>query len=283
MFSGIKKTQDREKLYLSLGLLLLFFGLIFYMFGKLIYWRMQDIEYAKMPVIVRDGVRYKLNKDDAEAYAVGLHDVHRRNLVLPDTFRHQGVSYTLIAIGDSAFARTGLRAVSVPNTVEWVGACAFAYCPSLSQFLVKDGDKPLFSKSNRLSYHNCDMLAFSGVRVLYLGRDCYRKVSTGNKGATMDSYNSFFRLDSLEVLYVGPRALKHLRGHGGFGRCGNLRQVVCRSLKPQKYKTDNFFEGYNDLFAEWQYKYVVLYVPFGTKKTYKASKGWGSFLHIREY
>ena len=53
-------------------------------------------------------------------------------LVLPDTVTHNGITYTVRAIGEAAFYRCLIFSVTMPNTVDSLGDYAFGKCSYLS-------------------------------------------------------------------------------------------------------------------------------------------------------
>lgn len=53
-------------------------------------------------------------------------------LVLPDTVSHDGITYTVRAIGEAAFYRCPIFSVTMPNTVDSIGDYAFGKCSYLS-------------------------------------------------------------------------------------------------------------------------------------------------------
>ena len=50
---------------------------------------------------------------------------------------YNGVTYTTVAVGDSAFYNcTGMTSITIPNTVTRIGTSAFRYCTGLTQFTI---------------------------------------------------------------------------------------------------------------------------------------------------
>ena len=85
------------------------------------------------------------------------------DLVIPQTVTYEGVTYTITAVGDSAFVKcwkltslklpetvtsignhafnacTKLTSVNIPKGVKSIGACAFSYCPMLTSITLPQG------------------------------------------------------------------------------------------------------------------------------------------------
>ena len=79
-----------------------------------------------------DGIQYTIDKNDSTAVSVtgttGYGDINnKKDLVLPETVEHNGVTYTVTSIGKGAFARkNGLNSIVIPNTVVLIAESAFA-------------------------------------------------------------------------------------------------------------------------------------------------------------
>lgn len=59
------------------------------------------------------------------------------NLVIPSSVQYDGVKYSVVMIGDNAFAGCGgLKAVVVPPSVVNIGTAAFAGCPALKSVTI---------------------------------------------------------------------------------------------------------------------------------------------------
>ena len=79
-----------------------------------------------------DDIQYTIDKNDSTAVSVtgttGYGDENnKKDLVLPETVEHNGVTYTVTSIGKGAFARkNGLNSIVIPNTVVLIAEGAFA-------------------------------------------------------------------------------------------------------------------------------------------------------------
>ena len=79
-------------------------------------------------------------------------------LLLPDSVTHDGTTYRLTAVGDSAFANcTSVTSVRLPEGLASVGAYAFDWCIALSEVVVPDGvtaiDPQAFRVVPNVVYH----------------------------------------------------------------------------------------------------------------------------------
>ena len=79
-----------------------------------------------------DDIQYTIDENDSTAVSVtgttGYGDKNnKKDLVLPETVEHNGVTYTVTSIGKGAFARkNGLNSIVIPNTVVLIAEGAFA-------------------------------------------------------------------------------------------------------------------------------------------------------------
>ena len=79
-----------------------------------------------------DDIQYTIDENDSTAVSVtgttGYGDENnKKDLVLPETVEHNGVTYTVTSIGKGAFARkNGLNSIVIPNTVVLIAEGAFA-------------------------------------------------------------------------------------------------------------------------------------------------------------
>ena len=81
-----------------------------------------------------DGIYYNYYYTDAwtatEVYVTsGTNGSYSGSITIPKTVTYNGKTYSVIAIGNSAFKnRTGLTSINIPNTVTSIGESAFYYC-----------------------------------------------------------------------------------------------------------------------------------------------------------
>lgn len=69
-----------------------------------------------------DGIHYKTIDDKA---IVASYDDRYDDLIIPSKVEYSGISYTVIAIADDALADYNFLTVTIPDTVHYIGKCAF--------------------------------------------------------------------------------------------------------------------------------------------------------------
>ncbi len=125
-----------------------------------------------------DGLAYNINDDgtsvtitylskDANGNYSGI-----TNFRLPETVNHDGVPYSVTAVGDSAFHDcTSLARLTIPASITSINKSAFAHCNSLTELIVEDAATTLtFNfQNNNLVFESCPL------EDIYLGRYIYYK------------------------------------------------------------------------------------------------------------
>ncbi len=81
-----------------------------------------------------DGIYYQIDGDQATVtYRDNNYNSYSGDVVIPESFENDGMTYHVVAIGDNAFkGSTGLTSVTIPNTISWIGSNAFKGCMGLS-------------------------------------------------------------------------------------------------------------------------------------------------------
>ena len=123
-----------------------------------------------------DGIYYKVSGTNATVtYKTTDYNSYNGDIVIPESFTHEGTTYTVKAIGVQAFYDcTDLTSVSIPNTVTSIGSVSagksFANCINLSSIEIPDN----VSTIGRQSFANC-----TGLRSVTIGKSV-RSLHTGN-------------------------------------------------------------------------------------------------------
>ena len=84
-----------------------------------------------------EGFHYKTTSDTEVELVPGETEAYNQSeITIPATVEHEGVTYTVTAIGDNAFYGRGLSSVTIPEGVTRMGEYAFGECWSLSVVIV---------------------------------------------------------------------------------------------------------------------------------------------------
>ena len=159
---------------------------------------------------------------------------------------------SLTRIGDYTFwGCTGLTTVTIPNSVTTIGDMAFAGCSGLTSVTIPNSVK---------SIGEC---AFAGLGIT--------AINIPNSVTTIGDY-AFAGCSGLTSVTI-PNSVKSI-GNETFTECPALTSVISEMIKPCTI-SDNCFD--NDVFYN-----STLYVPKGTKETYKSMDYWNKFINIEE-
>ena len=90
-----------------------------------------------------DGLLYSLDSDEQEAMVKECIDKKREGeVVIPDSFFHQGIVYRVTGIGARAFWNCrSLTSITIPKGVTSIGNSAFGSCTNLTAIVVTEGNK----------------------------------------------------------------------------------------------------------------------------------------------
>lgn len=256
---------------------------------------------ASSPVdFVADDIAYSINADGASVSVTAKSPKYTGDVILPESVTNSGVTYTVSAIGETAFIQcTELTSVVVPSSVTSVGMGAFLGCSALTRV-----DLP--QSITEISYYmfsNCTRLASIDIpaTVTVIGGNAFRGCSA-LEGITLppsltqvDNY-AFYQCHSLKGITI-PDSVQSI-GSSAFAYCENIDTVVIgksvtmvggeafrgcsgiavvHSLNPVPPMVGNSM-----LFDREIYKKAILYIPKGSRKQYSESFEWSDFLDVRE-
>lgn len=156
-------------------------------------------------------------------------------LVIPSTVEHEGVTYTVVAIGGRAFWNcTDITAVTLPSTVTEIGDFAFYQCKGI-QGTVTIGEE--VSRIGRSAFYGCTgitELNFNAVKCESMGGtrstiafgNCrsLRRINFGSKVTRIPDY-AFVGMESLRFECVLPEALVYV-GEFAFAYCNNIEGTL---------------------------------------------------------
>ncbi len=111
-----------------------------------------------------DGVHYYLNEDDQTAfvsytqyydYNNSNNDTYSGDIVVPERVTKDGITYTVIAVGNLAFSGNGgLHSVTLPPTITHIGQEAFNRCNNLVSVNIPDA----VTEIERMAFRSCSSI-----------------------------------------------------------------------------------------------------------------------------
>ena len=195
---------------------------------------------------------------------------------------------SVTSIGNYAFAYCdGLTSIEIPNSVTSIGEGAFRGCDGLTSIVVKEGNTVYDSRNN------CNAVIETATNTLVVGCkntiipdgitsigdgafahcDGLTSIEIPNSVTSIGS-QAFYNCDGLTSIVI-PNSVTSI-GNWAFGGCSGLTSVKSYILAENLFAIDSYvFKGVNK-------STCTLYVPYGAKATYAATKGWYEFTNIVE-
>ena len=179
-----------------------------------------------------DGVKYFLL--DGEATVMAQTGQLEGDIVIPETVRYGGETYSVVKLVDEAFAgQEGITSVTLPNSVTEMGNSCFSGCGNMTSIKLPDGITSLGDNF----FHECTSLKELTLpeTITSLGEYCMAKCAS---------------LDTLEI----PDGVTSIGGYG-FYACYGLKSIKL----PSKLTEIQYccFEGCDDLES--------ITIPYGVK------------------
>lgn len=212
-------------------------------------------DYGSYDFVV-DGIYYDILPGADNECAVSDPDASHRyssEIVIPEQVEYNGTTYTVTAIGMSAFQYSAITGIELPSSLETIGEVAFNNCPALTSVTIPN------------SVTRIDMGAFSGCQSL-------REVVIGNSLTTI-SNNTFMLCLALETVTIGSSVTEI--GSNAFMNCSAIKTI--NSLNPTPPSITGSY-----VFADKVYSTATLNVPVGASAAYRDAAVWQNFDNIKE-
>ena len=184
-------------------------------------------------------------------------------------------------IGISAFLGcTSLTSIDIPNRVTEIGSFAFLGCTSLASIDIPDSVTEIggraFSETKWLEERPKGLVIINDI--LY---SCTDKETTSvdiPNSVTKIGYYAFEGCTSLASIAI-PDSVTKIERYAFYHHesccCSAIKEIHCRT-KEEIEKMDISEDAFNDQ----QYNNCVLYVPSGTRWSYRHHPVWGKFKNI---
>ena len=190
-----------------------------------------------------DGIYYKYNEDASQVvvtYFDTRYDSYQGHVVIPDQVNHDGKTFPVTGIGQSAFRNSlDLMSVTIPSTVKHIGDYAFRNCNGLIEIEIPSGVESVGNQA----FANCmnlERVIFSGNEVKTVGQDAFadcnalKHIEVGDLnswlGMTFVSHYSN-PLSFAHHLYVNGHELEHLVVPQSIQQISPFAFIECEGLK----------------------------------------------------
>lgn len=164
----------------------------------------------------------------------------KREIVIPNSIKINGISYSVTEIGDEAFSFCdGLTSVTIPNSVTTIGGMAFSGCSGLTSVTIPNSVTTIGSHA----FVFCDGLTSVtiGNSVTSIGNYAFvfcsglTSVTIGNSVTSIGDW-AFWRCDGLTSVTI-PNSVTEI-GDEAFRNCDNLDSVIITN--PNTRYNDNY-------------------------------------------
>ncbi|MBR5860089.1 MAG: leucine-rich repeat domain-containing protein, partial [Bacteroidaceae bacterium] len=177
----------------------------------------------------------------------------------------------------------GFKSIKIPNTVTYIGSGVFSDCNSLenvefSNSVTYIGSAVFFGCTSLTNFEIPSTLTSTGYEMFAA---CSNLVSVSIPNSiTRIEYKTFSSCTSLASVEI-PSSVTSIGGLA-FNGCKSLSCITslipAEKLFTPEYSSDSGL----DVFYGVDKTKCVLYVPYGAKETYAATKGWSEFANIVE-
>lgn len=223
-------------------------------------------------VVEIDGVNYELIATSNEAKVVARkHGKYSREIAIPESVEHNGVTYNVTTIGNGAFSGCqDLLSVVIPNAVTSIEGWAFYYCSSLFSVIIPNSVTCIEEEA----FRGCSAMKSIDIpnSVTFIGRaafmNCEGLLSVAiPNSVTLISRNSFYGCTALTTVLIGS-SVREI-STDAFAHCPRLKDIYCYAVKiPQA----NLYTFSNTLIRS-----ANLSVPEHLVDVYRNTEPWNFF------
>ncbi len=202
-----------------------------------------------------DGIYYNITGSNPRTVEVTYRDTdynsYSGQVNVPGTVTHGGVTYTVTAIGNSAFRKCAdLTSLTLPNTITDIKPLAFYYCDSLTSLDIPNSVTTI--------HHEAFWICRGLTHV------------TIPNSVTSIGYDAFRNCSALSSVVIGKNVATI--GQNCFLYDPLLTEITCLGETPPAVSnTTHFFSLYEG---------VTLRVPYGSHEAYRNTAPWSELSHI---
>lgn len=213
--------------------------------------------------------------------------IYRGDVVIPQSFTHNGKNYTVVRIGNYAFGSyfsyynaSFVTSVVIPNTVTEIGAYAFCDCESLATVNIPNS----VNKTLGYTFTNCKSLTSvtippSLTKIClsdFAGCENLTEINIPNTIISIehDAFRLCTSLTSIEI----PSSVYFIGGWL-FSDCTNLKTIIIKNTTPL-FEDDDTFYPHPISLGDNLDSLENIYVPSSSVEAYKNNYLWRPYAHL---
>ena len=200
------------------------------------------------------------------------------DIVIPATFTDEETEYTVVAIGEAAFASSAVTSITLPATVTEIGADAFTSTPLKEVKFAENGSIDQIKKIGERAFCTTAIttpLFPKLVTSIAAGVFSGTNITEANVPEWVTSVGEMaFAANDALASVVLPASVKTIES-GAFALCPQLKSIKVETTVPPTAAAD--------CFDTETYATATLTVPTGYTTTYAAAEGWKNFEKFGEY
>ncbi|MBQ9665835.1 MAG: leucine-rich repeat domain-containing protein [Bacteroidaceae bacterium] len=193
-----------------------------------------------------DGIYYNLVKKAKQAEVTSGDSKYKGDVVIPESFSYDGVTYAVTSIGEKAFEYcSDLTSMSIPESVTSIGKEAFRGSSSLTSVNIPNS----LTEMDDGAFYGCGITSVSiPGSVSFIASDAFNRCKnltsvTISDGVTKIYSCAFYGCVNLYSIYI-PKTIEDIY-KDAFNGCKTLTSVNISSL--ENWCNISFHEPYNTL------------------------------------
>ena len=179
--------------------------------------------FLSLPVLAEkveiDGINYELVAKIKEATVIKKSNgKYSGEVVIPESVEHEGTTYSVTSIGESAFVYSGLTSITIPNSVTDIEGYAFWDCYGLTSVHISD-----IAAWCNIEFGNYSSNPLCYAHHLYLNAEEVKDLEIPNSVTSIGNY-AFSECSGLTSVTI-PNSVT-LIGEYAFADCSGLTSVT---------------------------------------------------------
>lgn len=235
-----------------------------------------------------DGLYYSVAWD--KATVTGGDVKYKGDVTIPATVSHNGQTYTVYRIDNSAFYQCGeLTSVTINGVIERIGNRAFCDCKQLQSINLPEGLSEIWA----YAFENCESLGH--IRIPSSVKEIEGNVFWNCKALESVEFGDGTSEGDMKIgdyIFGGREGCSSLKsvtygkcvskiGINNFTYVGSLSSIVSYREEPPSVDERTFKDYLNYAYTDSIYENTTLYVPAEALPLYKAHDVWKKFYHTK--